>query len=373
MESFGPMNIPNKSNAKVVVAMSGGVDSSVAAALLSQQGCHVVGVTLRVVPEERTGSVFEPCCSLAAAEDARQVAERLGIPHVVLNYVERFENDVIADFLEEYQKGRTPNPCIRCNVHIKFGALWDKARELGAGFLATGHYACIERREGRMTLTRAQHLDKDQSYVLAGLGQEHLEHALFPLGTLPKSETRRLAASLELVTADRPESQEICFVPDDNYRRFLAERIGPFKPGPIVSVTGEILGQHQGLPYYTIGQRRGLGIAAPRPYYVIRLDAQRNAVIVGHEEDTFSAMLVARQVNWCSMAPQEAPFEAEVKIRYRHTPAAATVTPVEGGFRVEFREPQRSVTPGQWAVCYRDDVVLAGGIIEAFGNCEAEL
>jgi len=367
------MNSPNKKRPKVVVAMSGGVDSSVAAALLSQQGYDVVGVTLRVIPEVETRSVFEPCCSLETAADARRVAERLGVPHMVLNYVERFENDVIADFLAEYQKARTPNPCIRCNVRIKFGALWEKARELGADFLATGHYACIDRREGRVALKRARHVEKDQSYVLAGLGQEQLDRALFPLGPLPKSETRRLAASLGLITADRPESQEICFIPDDDYRRFLAERLGAPKPGPIVSISGEILGRHQGLPYYTTGQRRGLGIAAPRPYYVVRLDAQRNTVVVGHEEDTFSAVLVARQVNWCSIAPQEAPFEADVKIRYRHTPAAAVVTPIEGGFRVQFREPQRSVTPGQWAVCYRGDEVLAGGIIEAFGNSDAEL
>jgi tRNA-uridine 2-sulfurtransferase len=346
--------------------MSGGVDSSVAAALLVEQGYDVVGVTLRIVPDPDTASVFETCCSLEHAQDAARVAERLGFPHMVLNYLERFEEEVIADFIAEYRAGRTPNPCVRCNALIKFGALAGKARELEADFVATGHYARVGRRGERGVLRRARHGDKDQSYVLACLSQEQLAVAMFPLGDLAKAETRAIAHSLDLDIAGKSESQEICFVPDDDYRRFLTERVGTPSPGPILSVSGEALGEHKGLPFYTIGQRKGLGIAAPRPYYVVRLDPERNAVVVGHEEDTYAKTLTVREVNWGALPPQTERFDAKVKIRYRHEPAVTSVEPTKDGLTVEFVKPQRSVTPGQWAVLYDGDDVLAGGIIEDF-------
>ena len=354
------------SGTRVLAAMSGGVDSSVAAALLVEQGYDVVGVTLRIVPDAAKDSVFEPCCSLEDAQDATRVAERLGFPHMVLNYLERFEEEVIADFIAEYRAGRTPNPCIRCNALIKFGALAGKARELGADFVATGHYARVGRREERGVLRRARHKDKDQSYVLACLTQEQLAVAMFPLGEMAKSQTRDIARSLDLDIAGKSESQEICFVPDDDYRRFLVERVGAPSPGPITSLSGEVLGEHKGLPFYTIGQRKGLGIAAPKPYYVVRLDPTRNALIVGNAEETYAKTLTVRDVNWGALPPQTERFDAEVKIRYRHEPAAASIAPVEGGLAVEFVEAQRSVTPGQWAVLYDGDDVLAAGIIEDF-------
>lgn len=337
--------------------MSGGVDSSVAAALLHEQGCEVIGVTLRVVPEAH--------CFRTAAEDARQVAEQLGITHRVVDVIDRFEREVIAHFAQEYVAGRTPNPCIRCNLAIKFDALLEKTDEFGADFLATGHYARRVRREGRVALQRAVHRAKDQSYVLAGLSQEQLALSLFPLGECAKGETRERARTLALPTANRSESQELCFVPENDYRRFLAERIGSPAPGPILSTADEVLGQHKGLMYYTIGQRKGLGIAAPRPYYVVRLDVARNAVVVGHEEETYCTSLIARDVNWCSICAQTEPFDCLAQVRYRHRPAAATAIPTGHGLMVQFDEPQRAVTIGQWVVLFDEqDYALAAGIID---------
>jgi len=351
----------------VLVAMSGGVDSSVALALLRDEGHEVLGVTLRLVPEPAEASVFEPCCSLAGVEDARRVAARLEVPHRVVHMTDRFERDVIDDFVREYQAGRTPNPCVRCNLDIKFGALLDMAGRFGADRVATGHYVRRERRAGRVALRRAVHRPKDQSYVLAGLSQEQLASALFPLGGLAKAEVRERARALGLPTADKPESQEICFVPNDDYRAFLAQRVGLPAAGPILSTSGAGLGEHKGLLHYTIGQRKGLGIAAPRPYYVVRLDVARNAVIVGHEEDTYCAGLVARAVNWCSIAAQTAPFDCLAQLRYRHTAAPATATPDGEGLAVQFHRPERGVTPGQWVVLYdAEEYVLAAGIIDSF-------
>ncbi len=346
--------------------MSGGVDSSVAAALLVEQGYDVIGVTMRVVPDDAATSVFQPCCSLAGAQDARKVAESLGIPHEVAYYVDCFEREVIGDFIREYQAGHTPNPCVRCNQWIKFGALFERADALGAEYVATGHHVRLVQRRGRLALRRAVHRPKDQSYVLACLTQDQLARALFPLGNMAKDRTRERARDLGLTTADKPESQEICFIPDDDYRGFLAERLGTLEPGPILSTQGEVLGRHQGLACYTVGQRKGLGIAAPRPYYVLRLDVAQNALIVGPEEATYSQVLSADQVNWCAMPPQTDPFECWAKIRYRHGPAPATVVPTENGLEIRFHKPQQSVTPGQWAVLYDDeDYVLAAGVIEA--------
>ena len=360
--------MPAEKQPHVVAAMSGGVDSSVVAALLVQQGYRVTGVTLRIVPDDCAASVFEPCCSAEAAEGARAVADGLGIAHLVLDYTVDFERDVIDDFVEEYRAGRTPNPCVRCNRFIKFGALYEKARELGAQKVATGHYARLAERDGVTTLCRALDLTKDQSYVLACLTQDQLSHAMFPLGEHDKTETRAIARDLGLATAERSESQEICFIPDDNYRRFLDERLGVPKPGPILSSGGEVLGEHRGLTHYTVGQRKGLGLAAPRPYYVLRLDPDRNALVVGHEEETLSRWLTARNVNWCSGTPKTDPFACAVKIRYRHAPAPATVVPHDESVEVRFDEPQRSVTPGQWAVLYEDGEIVDGGQYVIQGN-----
>jgi tRNA-specific 2-thiouridylase len=342
---------------KVLVAMSGGVDSSVAAALLLEQGYDVSTVTMRMVATPG---------ALAAADMARRVADQLGISHTVWDCADVFEQAIIEYFTGEYLAGRTPNPCVRCNRLIKFGVLLDRAAKSGAEYLATGHYARVGLRKGRVALRRAAWRPKDQSYVLAGLSQDQLTRALFPLGHLAKDATRERARAWGLASAERAESQEICFVPDDDYRAFLVQRVGPPKPGPLLSAQGEVVGQHKGLMYYTIGQRRGLGIVAPRPYYVVALDPARNAVIVGHEEETRSESLTAGPVNWVSLAPQTESFECLAQIRYLHLPVAATATPGADRLAVRFRDPQRAVTPGQWAVLYdEEDYVLAAGTIES--------
>ncbi|HOD51358.1 MAG TPA: tRNA 2-thiouridine(34) synthase MnmA [Candidatus Hydrogenedentes bacterium] len=346
------------SHPKVIAAMSGGVDSSVAAALLRDAGHEVTGITMRLLPQR--GSQAES----KAIEDARRVAAHLGIPHHVADVAAPFQEHVLGYFVSEYSLGRTPNPCIRCNQRIKFGVLFDEARRLGGQFLATGHYARIACHEGRYAISRARFREKDQSYVLAGLSQEQLRHAMFPLGEKTKDQTRAIARSMGLDIAETPESQDICFIEDGDYRRFLAEQ-GLFGlPGPIVSATGETLGAHTGLTNYTIGQRKGLGIAAPRPYYVLRLDTERNALVVGHHEETFAKTLAARDVVWTGIPPQTAPLECSIQIRYRHKAAPCTVDPAPDHFSATFHEPERAVTPGQWAVLYRRDLVLAAGIID---------
>ena len=348
------MSTPRKP--KVLVAMSGGVDSTVAAALLNEQGYGVTGATLKLVAG-----------AADAVEQARRAADQLGIEHRVFDCTDRFERDVVSHFIREYQAGRTPNPCVRCNRAIKFGALLAFATEAGAEFLATGHYARRLPREERIALRRAAHGAKDQSYALAALSQDQLAHALFPLGELSKDEVRECARGLGLHAADTPESQDICFIPDNDYRHFLAQRIGPSAPGPILSTSGQALGSHHGLTCYTVGQRKGLGVAAPEPYYVIRLDIDRNALIVGHEKETYCTELIARDVQWCSMAPRTKAFACLAQIRYHHTPAAATAIPGSDGLTVRFDAPQRSVTPGQWVVLYDEqDYALAAGIINTF-------
>ena len=339
---------------RVVVAMSGGVDSSVAAAILREQGCDVHGVTLRM----HAGSD-------SAAEEARRVADQLGIAHEVRDCTEVFEREIIEYFVAEYLEGRTPNPCVRCNPLIKFGSLFALAEEIGADLVATGHYARVERRNGRMTLRRAQWLPKDQSYALAGLSQEQLSRAVFPLGSTRKEETRERARALGLASAEGAESQEICFIPCNDYRVFIAARVGPPTPGAILSTKGEVLGQHSGLLNYTVGQRRGLGISDPRPHYVVALDPRRNAVIVGHDEDTLRDTLETGPVNWVGLAPQTEPFACMAQIRYLHRAAPATATPAGERLHVRFRATQRAVTPGQFAVLYdEEDCVLAAGSIQ---------
>lgn len=346
--------------------MSGGVDSSVAAAVLAAQGYDVTGVSLRLVPEPAERSVFEPCCSAESLELARQAADILGIPHHVVHAVDAFNREVIVDFAHEYLAGRTPNPCIRCNLAIKFGFLLEKADELGAEFVATGHYVRRETRGNRIALRKAKDASKDQCYALAGLSQAQLARALFPLAEMTKTEVREHARALNLPTAEAEESQEICFIPDDDYPRFLAECAGPPSPGPIVTTRGEVLGEHRGIVYYTIGQRKGLGISAARPYYVVGIDAARNAVVVGHEEETYCGSLSAREINWCAMPPQSEPFACRAQIRYRHRPVAATAVAFAGGLRVDFAEPERSPAPGQWVVLFdAEGYALASGVIDS--------
>lgn len=359
-------SLPNLKS-KVLVAMSGGVDSCTAAAMLAEQGHDVVGVTMRVVAEEDHQSVFQPCCSAQMAEDARQVADSFGFPHYTLNLVEEFGRMVVDDFTNEYQRGRTPNPCIRCNQRLKFGTLYKKAVELGAEFIATGHYVRLAKRGDRFAVRRARHLEKDQSYVMAGLSQRQLAMGLFPLGEMTKAETRAKARELGLTAAETPESQDICFVPDKDYVGFLQKRVGAMPKGPILDTAGQVLGEHQGLMGYTVGQRKGLGIAADRPLYVVRIDARRNAVVVGYEEETYCAGFIANEVVWGGLAKQDGPFEGRVQIRYHHAAARCTVTPRGKDLEIVLHDPQRSVAPGQWAVVYdAEDRVLATGNIREF-------
>ncbi len=350
-----------KLSRRVVVAMSGGVDSSVAAALLLEQGYEVIGITMQIWPQEdKTGA----CCSLSAVEDARRVARQLQIPYYVSNFQDLFAQEVIADFCSEYQRGRTPNPCIRCNEKIKFRALLKRALELDAEFLATGHYVRIKQKGDRFLLYRARDEHKDQSYVLAGLRQEQLRHLLFPLGELTKDETRALAEKYQLPVAHKAESQEICFVPNDDYRSFLKERISQ-KPGQIVDTAGQVLGEHSGIVNFTIGQRRNLGLGhTGQRYFVLEVDPQLNRVIVGKKEDLSSSSLLADNLNFIPLDELEAPLEVQAQIRYNAPRAPAVIIPQGRQVRVDFAIPQSAITPGQAVVFYQDQLVVGGGTIK---------
>ncbi|MBS4023424.1 MAG: tRNA 2-thiouridine(34) synthase MnmA [Dethiobacter sp.] len=359
-------------NNRVLVAMSGGVDSSLAAALLQEQGFEVIGVTMRlwVSPdfEEEAHHSGRGCCSLAAVDDARRVAEKLGIPYYVLNFRDAFREKVVDYFINEYKRGRTPNPCIACNRYLKFDMLLRKAFELDAWYVATGHYAQVEHdgKSGRWRLKKSADPEKDQTYTLYNLTQEQLAHILFPLGGYKKTEVREMASRLELAVAAKPDSQEICFIPDDDYKKFLSGNSDiEDKPGSIYDTDGKKLGAHRGLAYYTVGQRKGLGLAAGRPLYVVELDVSRNALIVGDDKEVYSDGLLAGDINYILVENPETTMRINARVRYHAREAPAVLTPLPGGrVRVDFEEPERAVTPGQSVVFYHGDDVLGGGIIE---------
>jgi len=358
----------------VVVSMSGGVDSSVAAALLREKGYRVIGVTMKLWEYSSVGgNLFSDtaCCSVESMNDARAVCQRLGIPHYTLDLREEFEKAVIQNFVQEYLSGRTPNPCILCNRMIKWGVLWQRAQELGATYLATGHYARIiyDSDQNRYLLKRAVDRSKDQSYALWGLDQERLRVTLLPVGEFTKTRVRQIARALGLKTFQKPESQEICFVPDNDYARFLRDWVPDLEQrlsgGEIYDTEGRLLGYHHGYPFYTIGQRRRLGIAVGRPLYVTEIDPQRNRLIVGEAQHLYRRVLLARNANWIAFDTLKEPIRAFTKIRYRDPGSDAWVIPhSDGQIRVEFDQPQRAITPGQSVVFYDGDILLGGAIIE---------
>ena len=351
---------------KIMVGMSGGVDSSVAAYLLKKQGYEVTGVTFKLWDDPTLES---GCCSADDVRDAAYVCQQLGIPHYVINYKELFRQEVVAPFAEEYLRGRTPNPCINCNRYIKFGAFSHKLKELGFNLMATGHYArCGYNADtGRWELKRAIHPEKDQSYVLYNLTQEQLAMLRLPLGEYSKPEIRTIAEESGLVVAKKPDSQDICFVPDGDYTAFI-ERITKNKPRPgkFIHQNGQVLGTHQGLIHYTIGQRKGLGIAYECPLYVIDKDIASNTVILGPNDALFQKALLAENCNLIAIDKLEAPLRVTAKTRYRQKDVPAVIEPLaDGKIKVTFDEPQRAITPGQAVVFYDGDYVVGGGIIAA--------
>lgn len=344
----------------VVVGLSGGVDSSAAAALLIDDGYEVIGVTMRHLPAETTNS----CCGLDAIVDARRVAKKLGIPHHLVDVEEPFYEKVILPFEEAYLSGETPNPCALCNRNIKFGAMWEWARSQGADYLATGHYVRVREHEGQYQLMRAADKQKDQSYLMYTLGQEDLCHLIFPLGAMTKAESRDIAASRGLITAHKPDSQELCFVPKNDYQGYLREnRPDAVSPGDMVTRDGTVVGRHEGVAFYTVGQRRGLNIASSVPHYVTGLDAQTNRVMVGVREDAFERKVGVAAVHYVSGFTPEMPELGLAKIRYNMEPQRAVWRPQGSNAMIEFDDAQWAVSPGQVAVLYQDDVLVAGGRI----------
>ena len=374
--------------------MSGGVDSSATAALLIEQGYEVIGITLKLWPQDCVNRAEDKCCGPQAVTDARSVCDKLGVPYYLIDEAAEFQKHVIQYFADEYKAGRTPNPCVMCNQNLKFGRLIDRADQLGAEFIATGHFARVERatvpldesrrrREEthsnsgansqslvtssptRYLLKRGRDLKKDQSYFLFSLRQDQLARILFPLGEKTKSDTREVARHCNLKTADKEESMEICFVPDKDYGKFLQEaNLAQKHRGEIVDLHGYVLGHHDGIEFYTIGQRKGLGLTTPKPVYVIELDVENNRVIVGDDAALDRDEFIADRCNWHPFETLTDPIEVTAKIRYNHPGVAATVTPLENGkVKVKLHTPQRAITPGQAAVFYQDDLVVGGGWI----------
>ena len=352
---------------RALIAMSGGVDSSVAAYLMKQNGYDCAGCTM-VLYRDPAAEAAEgkTCCSLEDTEDARAVAFRLGLPFYVFNYQDAFRRDVIENFTQTYLLGRTPNPCIECNRCLKFGSLLERAEVLGFDKLVTGHYARICFDGERYHLLKGLDASKDQSYVLCCLTQEQLAHLAFPLGEMTKEEVRKIAAEQGFINARKPDSQDICFVPDGDYASVVERFSGTSSvPGDFVTEDGRVLGRHKGIIHYTIGQRKGLGLSLPAPLYVVRIDTEKNQVVLGPQDALFGSRVTVQNMNWISGKAPEAPITVQAKLRYRQPPAEALACPQEdGSLLLEFTVPQRAVTPGQTAVLYDGEEVLGGGTIE---------
>lgn len=353
-------------NNKAIIAMSGGVDSSVAAYLMKEKGFNCIGVTLKLFNNEDAGvSREKSCCSLEDVEDARSVAYRLGIPFYVFNFTADFRDTVIRRFVEGYEKGATPNPCIDCNRYIKFDKLFNRAKELGYDYVVTGHYARIAYNGERYVLKKAVDSTKDQSYVLYAMTQEQLAHTLFPLGELNKTETRKIAVENGFVNARKRDSQDICFVPDGDYAKFIEGYTGKrYEKGNFIDTNGNILGEHKGIIRYTIGQRKGLGLALPKPVYVCSKCLESNTVMLGEKNELFSKSLNAADFNWIACEKIEKPIRVKAKVRYKQVEQSAIVTQISPDkVHIEFDEPQRAITKGQAVVLYDGDVVVGGGTI----------
>ena len=346
--------------------MSGGVDSSATAALLQEQGYAVVGVTLKLWPQDCVSRAEDKCCGPQAVMDARSVCHKLGIPYYLIDEAAEFQNKVIQYFADEYRAGRTPNPCVMCNQTLKFGTLITRAKQLGAEKIATGHFARVETTSsGRTLLRKGRDSKKDQSYFLFSLRQDQLAFSMFPLGEKTKADTREVARVCQLKTADKEESMEICFVPDNNYGGFLQKaKLVEKHVGDIVDTFGKKLGEHEGIEFYTIGQRKGLGISSPKPLYVIELDVANNRVIVGDDSLLDRDEFFVERCNWIPFENPPAQIEVDAKIRYNHPGTASTIFPeANGRARVKLHTPQRAITPGQACVFYQDDLVVGGGWI----------
>ncbi len=355
---------------RVAVAMSGGVDSSVAAALLQKEGYEVIGVTHQTWPSDKNSNRFGGCCGLEAIDSARSVAAKLNIPYYVLDLRDDFQTTVIKEFCDEYSRGRTPNPCVLCNRYIRFNILLEKISKMGVDYLATGHYARIGQSPDGYHLLKAADKTKDQSYFLYNLGQKELPHILFPLGDYNKTQVRKMAAEMKLPSATRKDSQDICFITDGDYRSFINGRV-PLEAGDITDTQGKVIGRHNGLALYTIGQRHGLGTNSNKILYVIKLDTYNNRVIVGDKEQLFGRKLQAGQLSWVSGTLPTGPVEVTAKIRYKAPESAATVTQRYGLAEVIFQQPQMAITPGQSVVFYQGEAVLGGGIIEEAMGADA--
>ena len=348
--------------------MSGGVDSSVAAYLLKEQGYDVIGVTMQIWQEDKEYEEREGgCCSLSAVDDARRVADKIGIPFYVLNFRDSFKKNVIDYFIDEYMEGKTPNPCIACNKYLKFDELLKKAQGIGADYIATGHYAKIEEHNGRYILVKSDDDKKDQTYALYNMTQEQLAHTLMPCGEYTKDRIREIAKEIGLDVHNKKDSEEICFISDNNHGKYISEAMpGKVKQGNFVDKDGNILGKHKGIVYYTIGQRKGLGLAMGRPVIVTDINPLTNEVVVGAEEDIFKTDLICKDINFIAFDNLDKSLELKAKMRYSAKPATATITPLENGkVRVSFKEKQRAITKGQSVVFYLDDLVVGGGIIES--------